>query len=518
MRQLNGSPKELAKDFGGGNIIPSGQRNTALARIAGSVRRIGCSEHEIRSLLRAVNSQRCDPPIDNTEVDRIARSIARYEPDQTAVSHHEDWAGQDDEHAPQVDTDPGTIPEELLTIPGLVGEVIAHNLKTAFKPQPELALAAALCLMSALTGRKVQDARGTRTNLFAFGIAGTGAGKEHARKLNKKILAEIGADDLIGPEGFASHAGVVSCIDEHPVRLFQIDEFGRLLKTLKNPAASPHLYGIVTVLLKLYTSANSQYIGDAYADTKKIKKIDQPHAVLYGTTVPDSFFEGLTFDSLNDGFLSRVLCFFSSDDLPEPVEPELCGLPETILEQAAEWWKYQPGGNLSMLNGQAAIVATTDDANAVFKQVEADCRQRQQEREDSCAALWSRVEEKTRTMALLYACSRDGINPNVDEDAATWAATLVEHMTRQLIYKSNGWITRGQHDANIKEILRAIRNSGPTGMDRTSLGRKFQHLKSKERDEILRHLIDTCQITEDLSDESRPGPKRIVYRDRRYKS
>ncbi|MFN9290142.1 MAG: hypothetical protein ACK6EB_18900, partial [Planctomyces sp.] len=43
------------------------------------------------------------------------------------------------------------LPSELLQIPGLIGDVMEYNLRTAHYPLPELALAGAIALMSVLT-------------------------------------------------------------------------------------------------------------------------------------------------------------------------------------------------------------------------------------------------------------------------------------------------------------------------------------------------------------------------------
>lgn len=40
--------------------------------------------------------------------------------------------------------------------------------------------------------------------------------------------------------------------------------------------------------------------GKAYADCKRNRVLDQPCVSVYGTTVPEHFFESLTADSLND--------------------------------------------------------------------------------------------------------------------------------------------------------------------------------------------------------------------------
>ncbi len=59
-------------------VIPDGQRNTALFRFACSLRDKGLSEPEILAHLRLLN-QRCDPPLGEKELAGIAKSAMRYE-------------------------------------------------------------------------------------------------------------------------------------------------------------------------------------------------------------------------------------------------------------------------------------------------------------------------------------------------------------------------------------------------------------------------------------------------------
>jgi len=80
---------------GSANVIPSGQRNSALARLAGAMRRVGMTEAEILSALARANQDRCRPRLPTPEVQRIAASIARYEPDQVSVAFVEDHFAQD---------------------------------------------------------------------------------------------------------------------------------------------------------------------------------------------------------------------------------------------------------------------------------------------------------------------------------------------------------------------------------------------------------------------------------------
>src|SRR5262249_54881192 len=58
--------------------IPQGQRNTHLTSLAGSLRRTGLSQAAMIAALKAENVAKCDPPLDDAEVEKIAANIGRY--------------------------------------------------------------------------------------------------------------------------------------------------------------------------------------------------------------------------------------------------------------------------------------------------------------------------------------------------------------------------------------------------------------------------------------------------------
>src|SRR5215213_8149359 len=62
-----------------GKKISPGRRNQELTSVAGTMRRRGMEEDEILAALRT-NERRCDPPLEVVEVEKIAASVARYEP------------------------------------------------------------------------------------------------------------------------------------------------------------------------------------------------------------------------------------------------------------------------------------------------------------------------------------------------------------------------------------------------------------------------------------------------------
>lgn len=77
---LGKKPENKAGASGEGEPIPEGQRNSTLTSLAGSVRRRGMSVETIEQALLAENARRCSPPLPESEVRSIARSVGKYSP------------------------------------------------------------------------------------------------------------------------------------------------------------------------------------------------------------------------------------------------------------------------------------------------------------------------------------------------------------------------------------------------------------------------------------------------------
>ena len=72
-KQDTGAPFELP------DKIPSGERNSALFKMASSLRAQAYTEPEILATLTAVNAGRCDPPLPDKELETICGSVGKYE-------------------------------------------------------------------------------------------------------------------------------------------------------------------------------------------------------------------------------------------------------------------------------------------------------------------------------------------------------------------------------------------------------------------------------------------------------
>ena len=506
--------------LGDSNPIPDGQRNATLARLAGTMRRAGMSRGEIGSALHRCNQDRCVPPLCESEVDRIAESISRYEPDQITVALVENHWGQMVGEAPPViggPVDPGPFPHHLLEVDGFLGMVCETILANSHRPQPILALGASLSLLSVVAGRKVRDEIDTRPNLYSIGVAPSGGGKEAARRVIKDLLYLAGAGDRVG-EGIASHAGLVTAVAQAPSSIWLLDEVGRWFRSVGTGAANaaPHLMGIVTNLLKLYSSSNTVFLGDCYADPSKKVSVNQPNVVMYGTTVPQSLYEGLNAESITDGLLARVMVWEAPATRPPKQKPQADPPSPSLVNLIREWLAWVPGsGNLANENPQPYTVRATPEAAAILDAMDETADARLDELGDPLGTLWTRAAEKARKLALLRACSstiypgRAGFE--IDERAAQWACELATWATERMIYLAHQWVSDGAFDCKRKRVLRAIEASGKDGLTGSELCRRTQSLSPRERQEVLEALVQSGEINLSISDSNRPGRNATRY-------
>jgi len=402
---------------------------------------------------------------------------------------------------PPPEPKPYRVPPELLQVDGVLGQFVDYATSSAVSPQPFLALGAAICLVGAVAGRRYRTPTDLRSNLYAIGIADSGGGKDHARRCAKRALYAAGLDRYLGGEDFASSAGLLSSLQHHPVRLFQVDEFGQFLKLVLSPRAPTHKAAIWTELTKLYTSAAEAFIGAEYADqkTKPRVTIQQPCACLWGVTVPGPFWQALEGRALGDGSIARFLVFLSDDDYPERNEALAAATPPASLVAGLKAIAngvpgHNYGGNLaeamsSTTSMQPYAVPLTPEAEAATVAVQREATDLLRlHRGTYATALFGRYAENTAKLAMIAAVSRNPAKPVTQAHDVAWAARLVEHCIGTLLREADQRVSDNSTEANHKRLLAIIRDGGR--LSRSDVTRRSQFLSRREREEILASLIE----------------------------
>jgi hypothetical protein len=468
-------------------------------------------EEALQMLIRHYNP-RCEPPWAEKELRHKVEDAAskahdnprgwlrnqKPEPPKPTGVDLSGIIGPRDDDAPQCD-DPGPVPEELLNVPGFVSAVMEHTLSTSPYPNRPLAFAGALVCQGHLAGRRVRDSMNTRSNLYILALGSAGIGKERMRKVNQEILLRTGAGKELA-DAFASGEGIEDALDLHPRLLLQTDEFDKWLAGLRDNNQG-RFQKIMETLLKMFSSADGVWPVRLKANQKERRFINQPSLSILGTAVPVFFYGALSPDLLNNGFFARMLVI-EAGERGTGTQPECKPVPEGLLRVARAWQEMNAGGNLSEVNPELTTIPETPEAHALLLSVQVQCdEQRAQAKEngdEGAMALWARACEKTRRLALVYACSENHESPQITVPAVEWAWAFVQHQTRRMLFMVAQHVADGEFDALCLKALRRIREEPDGEIAHSEL---LKHLRIEA--DRFHKLIDTLRERGDLQGEQR---------------
>jgi len=360
--------------------------------------------------------------------------------------------------------DPGPMPDSFFHIPGFVAEVMDHCLATAPYPNLALAFCGALSLQAVLAGRKVRDQGDNRTNIYLLALAYSSVGKDWPRKVNTHIMHRVGLVNSVG-EKFASGEGIQDSLFINPSLLFQTDEIDGLLQSI-NKARDARYESIMGTLLTMYSSANSIFPMRRKAGKEAPGAIDQPCLVVFGTAIPNHYYEALSERMLTNGFFARMIVL-ECGTRSAGREPRLLSLPGRVLETARWWADFRSGtGNLENWHPVPQVVPHTDEARAVLieTRLEAEVEYAKAEASDDSVgtAVWGRASEHARKLALIYAVSENNEQPEIGKAATAWASRLVLHQARRMLFMAQSHVADNPFQGECLKLLRKLR-AAPAG-------------------------------------------------------
>ena len=118
--------------------------------------------------------------------------------------------------------------------PDFVGELTQWINDQCLYPRENLAVAAALCAVSGLAGMRYTDGLGRHgANLIAFGVAGSGTGKEQIMQSYLQIMRTAQVQAAVHG-GFKSEHRVMRNLMRHQAAFYCIDGLGIVLSKLLN--------------------------------------------------------------------------------------------------------------------------------------------------------------------------------------------------------------------------------------------------------------------------------------------
>lgn len=328
--------------------------------------------------------------------------------------------------------------------PGLVGEIATFLLAAAPRPVPMIALAGAIGFLAGITGR-AYNFNGTGLNQYVLCIAETGTGKEAISSGISRIMGLIkptipASAEFIGPGQIASYQGITKWLIKTPSIISIIGEFGKKLKGMSNDRASPHLAGILTFMLEIFTKSGKGQVFDpsAYADVaKNTGSIYSPNFSVIGETTPGTFYDVLDEQMITDGLLPRFTIFEYLGKAPYLSKTYIDAKPSFVMLDKltaimAQCLAAQQSNLICEVTAEPEAQAMLD----AFDRYLTD--KRNDTKSQITQHLWTRAHIKAQRLAALIAVGVNYLNPVVTVDLVVWATNLVTAQTESLIKKFDG--------------------------------------------------------------------------------
>lgn len=394
------------------------------------------------------------------------------------------------------------IPIDFFNIPkSILYHVIKYTIETAHRRQPSMSLLAAIVLAATIIGRKVVSSYGTTSNIYIACIAPSAAGKDHPRKVKEKILDASGMEDYLGAEDVTSGTAIVQKLSgETPVALFPFDELNKMIRMATSKNASSALGEIISILLRVYTSAtNPNWLPKGYADEKFEYAIHKPHVCIFATGTPE-LNEVLPLDVLADGFLSRFTLFDCGSHRPPHQEPANILIPQNIIDWFRAWGEYRPPalGNLPWhLSCNERVINVSGEAQDSYRQFQLRCdvlSNQLSEKEGS--SIWARTAEKALKFALVLATSEHmpGDHFEIEGRHMDWAIGLTSFLTVQMMHTIETQIGKTPREKDAQQILEYIEKGRTEGCSLSQIARRFRSFDSRYRKELMDDLTESRDV------------------------
>ncbi len=335
---------------------------------------------------------------------------------------------------------------------GCMAEVVAETLRTAYKPQPALAVLCTLLGMAGSIGGRYSLPDGTRLNLYGLAVARSASGKDHLQRAARNLAGCAGVT-LLG--SIASGEALEDALVARVGMLSVQDEIAHVLEALNAPKAAAHLQSLARNLLTLFSAGRDSYVRRIRAKENptdravKAEEIPHPTLSLIGFATPEKLGKALGASSIEDGLLGRML-FCLGDDPVHRAMDELFKVPDQVRETAE---RIADGGAHGCIVEFAtpAVRALRDEMLMQFDgQVRAAS-------DGLRRLLASRSIEKAQRIAGVLAVWDEPESPSITAAHLDYAGQVLEASNAHALHFLERHIHGGEVQAWAAQILQSMR-------------------------------------------------------------
>lgn len=415
------------------------------------------------------------------------------------------------------------VANHLLTLPGALGAAVDWVNSTAPKPQPIFAVQSVLAFASTVLGRRFVTSNDNFTSLYFLNVGESGSGKEYAKTAIERLLNACNLGHLIGPSGYTSESGVISCLLSQPNHVAVIDEFHRVLEqaSIKNNA---NARSAITLLMTAWGTRDSVLRSKSYstfgmserdAKAAKDRVVYQPSNTMMAMAIPD-LWETVGSAAVRDGFLNRFL--IAETEIGRQVsnfQPKVA-VPQEVIDWATSIRARYTGiidPDINPIGINPVVVGIEPSAGKLFSNFEEDCMTGELcaiAKEAGAVQMVNRSTETAMRVAFILALGRDA--NQVSAKDAQWAIDYVRCHALRSIFRLKNCLADSEFEAQKKTVVAKLKGSGkPLTIAQIVNGtRRLDGLKKRELTELMDTLVHLGAVAK-VDVPRKAGPRTDFY-------
>lgn len=402
-------------------------------------------------------------------------------------------------------------PQDLLELPGVLGEFVDWCNATAPKPQPQFAVQAALALAGVVLGRRWKTTKQNYACGYFINIGKSASGKEHARTCIDRVLTDAGLAHLIGGTGYTSDSAVFSALHQKPEHISIIDEIGAMLG---NSKAQGNFYkrqsfDLITQVWGLAHSTirPQQYSANGLTAQQREERakmlVHRPSLTILGMSTPQTFWRSMDESSIEGGFLNRMFVVESNIGRRKRGAASDASPPSSVIQWCQAAYAVG-GGNLAGialgpdLIPEAMTVEFEREADAMLDAYEGECIASMDGLDaEGLAEMEGRSHEKALRLALVFAVSDNIQAPVIHAQHAAKSIRYTRHYTGQTIDAIRKHMVGSPFGEWRRAVIEVIDAGGAKGRTERELAmycRPFASLEPRQRRAVLDSLKNEDRI------------------------
>lgn len=415
----------------------------------------------------------------------------------------------------EMEREANDFPDWYHEAPPMVKQISDWIINSALFPQPIITMGSVIAFLGYAFGKEFVF-EGTKGNMYNINLSRTGHGKDHIIKCLRGLAKAIGIKDTIGNGKVTSDTSIYEKINKHDgKRMYMIDEIQGFIKVICASSGNARESGISGVLLEAFNADQLQSVEKANEKESPTRIIERPYISLMGFCTPEPFYDAVSSNDANTGFLGRLSIFKGELILPQrskSYNPEAPYNPpyeivEKIKNIRSKRQKAITFDGLEVFADKTQIKAS-NEAKKLCEEIALEIDQKRRDTEISSDFSTSNLLGRSFEISKKYMIVASECD-TIEVEHVLWAKKVMDYNIGMMFNLASN-MTENTYDRVKRDFVDFIRlRGGAIEKSKATMGfRKFRDRREKQ--DVINDLLEG-EILKEVREKGKGHKPKTMY-------